>query len=46
MHSFQLDFSQIGNIGLEFFGHEEQKNAVKELDAVERRNAHVEEDAK
>ena len=40
---YQFDASQIGNVGLVLFGHEEEQNAVKELDAIEGGHAHVEE---
>ena len=35
---------QVGSVGLVLLGHEEEQDALKELDAVEGRDAHVEED--
>lgn len=44
VHSFERYPSQIGQVGLVLLRHPEQKHAVEELEAVQRRHAHVEED--
>ena len=45
MDSLQLDVSQVGVVGLELFGHQEQQHPVEELEAVQGGDAHVKEDS-